>query len=139
MTQISIQYHVFFILTFILPKMSRIVNFQFSIKNDNKPMGLFPGGLIFGRFLFTKFLGLFSSGLIFEWAYFREITVCDHSCVKWLDCWLNVLWLMAIYKYCHIRDKWIFLHWNSNRPPSVNRTLFHSPQVTRFYCIRIYI
>ena len=32
-------------------------------------------GLFSGVFLFIEFLGLFSGGLIFGWAYYREITV----------------------------------------------------------------
>ena len=54
-----------FILTFILSKMSLWFNFKFSIKTDNKPMGLFSGGLIFGSFFVHRIIGL-----IFGWAYF---------------------------------------------------------------------
>ena len=40
-------------------------DFQFSIKTDNKPMGLFSDGLTFGSFFVYQIVGL-----IFGWANF---------------------------------------------------------------------
>ena len=45
-------------------------------------MGLFSGGLIFGRFFVHQI-----PGLIFGWAYFREITV-----YKILKCEIKTIW-----------------------------------------------
>ena len=64
-----------FFLTFVLSKLSRLFNLQFSIKTDNKPMGLFSGGLIFGSFFVHRILGLILGGFIYGWAYYRKITV----------------------------------------------------------------
>ena len=43
------------------------------------PWAYFRVGLFSEVFLFIEFLGLFSGGLIFGWAYYREITV---FCIK---------------------------------------------------------
>ena len=76
---------IVFILMFILFKLSLLFAFQFSTKTNNKPMGLFSGGLIFGRFFVHQILGL-----IFGWAYFRVGLFLGNYC-KWpWICLLNL-------------------------------------------------
>ena len=58
--------------------------FNFQSKPIISPWAYFRVGLFSGVFLSIEFLGLFLGGLIFGWAYYREITVYRRSFIPYL-------------------------------------------------------